>query len=165
MRIGHSKDVHQLVEGRPLILGGVEIEHSHGLDGHSDADVLVHVVIESMIGALAKGDIGTHFPDTDSRYKGVSSMDLLRATKKMLDDSEYEVANFDATIFAERPKMRPHIDQMRQNLATTLDIDVGQVNVKATRGEKMGFIGREEGMAAECVCLLVKKSNESVESL
>lgn len=157
MRIGHSKDVHQLVEGRPLILGGVEIDHFRGLDGHSDADVLVHVVIESIIGALAKGDIGTHFPDTDQRYKGADSMTLLQETKKMLDDSDYKIANFDATIFAERPKMRPHIDQMRQNLAKTLDIDVSQANVKATRGEKMGFVGREEGMAAECVCLLIKK--------
>jgi len=157
MRIGHSKDVHRLVKGRLLILGGVEIQHSHGLEGHSDADVLVHVVIESIIGALAKGDIGTHFPDTDQRYKGANSMDLLRATKKMLDESDYKIANLDATIFAERPKMRPHIDHMRQHLATALDIDVNQVNVKATRGEKMGFIGREEGMAAECVCLLLKK--------
>jgi len=157
MRIGHSKDVHQLVEGRPLILGGVTVDHSHGLLGHSDADVLVHVVIESIIGALAKGDIGTHFPDTDPQYKGANSMRLLEVTKQMLDDSEYKIANLDATIFAERPKMRPHIGQMCQNIADVLEIQIDQVNVKATRGEKMGFIGREEGMAAECVCLLVRK--------
>lgn len=157
MRIGHSKDVHRLVEGRPLILGGVEIEHQLGLDGHSDADVLTHVVIESIIGALALGDIGKHFPDTDPAYKGANSMDLLTATKAMLDESAYKIANLDATIFAEKPKMRPHIDSMRTNIARTLDINLTQVNIKATRGEKMGFVGREEGMGAECVVLLLEK--------
>ena len=155
MRIGHAKDVHRLVEGRALILGGVKIEHHLGLDGHSDADVLVHVVIESIIGALALGDIGKHFPDTDPAYKGVNSMSLLAATKKMLDQSDYKIGNLDATIYAQQPKMRPHIDAMRANIAHTLDIDITQVNVKATRGEGMGFIGREEGMGAECVVLLL----------
>jgi len=157
MRIGHSKDVHQLVEGRPLILGGKVIPHTHGLKGHSDADVLAHVVIEAIIGALGLGDIGTHFPDTDPVYKGANSMDLLRETKKLLTASLYKLGNLDATIFAEVPKMRPHIDEMRQNIADVLAVDVSQVNVKATRGEGMGFIGRGEGMAAECVLILLEK--------
>jgi len=157
MRIGHSKDVHKLVENRPLILGGKQIDHHHGLLGHSDADVLVHVVIESIIGALGLGDIGTHFPDTDPVYKGVNSMDLLAATKVMLDESNYQICNLDATIYAEAPKMRPHIDDMRQNVAKALDINTSQVNIKATRGEGMGFIGRCEGMGAECVVLLQEK--------
>lgn len=157
MRIGHSKDVHRLVSGRPLILGGVNIPHDLGLDGHSDADVLTHVVIESIIGALGLGDIGTHFPDTDDKYKGSNSMDLLVATNEMLLASEYVIGNFDATIYAEQPKMRPHIDKMRANIADVLSIDVSQVNVKATRGEGMGFVGRQEGMGAECVVLLTRK--------
>jgi len=157
MRIGHSKDVHRLVEGRPLILGGVAIHHHLGLLGHSDADVLTHVVIESIIGALALGDIGKHFPDTDPTYKGANSMFLLEATKKMLDESDYLFGNLDATIYAEQPKMRPYIDTMRENIAKALDVSMEQVNIKATRGEGMGFIGREEGMGAECVVLLLKK--------
>jgi 2-C-methyl-D-erythritol 2,4-cyclodiphosphate synthase len=157
MRIGHSKDVHRLVKGRPLILGGVEIEHHLGLQGHSDADVLTHTVIESIIGALALGDIGKHYPDTDPAYKGADSMDLLKATKMMLSESPYKIGNLDATIFAEQPKMRPYIDAMRVNIAKALDIEMTQVNVKATRGEKMGYIGREEGMGAECVVLLLEK--------
>jgi 2-C-methyl-D-erythritol 2,4-cyclodiphosphate synthase len=157
MRIGHSKDVHRLVENRPLILGGVEIEHHLGLHGHSDADVLIHVVIESILGALSLGDIGKHFPDTDPAYQGANSMNLLSATKKMLDQSDYKIGNLDATIYAESPKMRPHIDAMRENIAKTLEIDITQVNVKATRGEGMGFIGRSEGMGAECVILLFHK--------
>ena len=157
MRIGHSKDVHKLVVGRPLILGGVNIDHEMGLLGHSDADVLVHVVIEAIIGALGLGDIGLHFPDTDERFAGANSMKLLEATAEMLKDSPFTIANLDATIFAERPKMRPHIDTMRENIAATLEVDTNQVNVKATRGEGMGFIGRQEGMAAECVVLLIDK--------
>ena len=156
MRIGHSKDVHQLVEGRPLILGGVTINHDKGLLGHSDADVLIHVVCEAVIGALGLGDIGTHFPDTDATYKDIDSRTLLRKVREMLQDSEYQIANLDATIFAEAPKMRPHIDNMCKNIADDLKIQQGQVNVKATRGEGMGFIGRGEGMAAECVVLLIK---------
>lgn len=155
MRIGHSKDVHQLVPDRPLILGGIEIPHHLGLHGHSDADVLTHVVIEAIIGALAMGDIGKHFPDTDPAYKGASSMDLLLVTKNLLDKSSYKIGNLDATIYAEQPKMRPHIDLMRANIANALDVNIDQVNIKATRGEGMGFIGREEGMGAECVVLLL----------
>jgi len=157
MRIGHSKDVHRLVPNRLLILGGVEVQHHLGLHGHSDADVLTHVVIEAIIGALALGDIGKHFPDTDPAYKSANSMDLLMATKKMLDKSDYVIGNLDATIYAEQPKMRPHIDAMQENIASALDIDTTQVNVKATRGEGMGFVGREEGMGAECVVLLLSK--------
>lgn len=153
-RIGHSKDVHRLVPDRLLILGGVTIDHHLGLLGHSDADVLTHVIIEAIIGALGLGDIGKHFPDTDPVYQGANSMDLLVATKAMLDKSAYRIGNLDATIYAEQPKMRPHIDIMRTNLATALEIDISQINIKATRGEGMGFIGREEGMGAECVVLL-----------
>ncbi len=158
IRIGHSTDIHQLVEGRKLILGGVEIEHSKGLLGHSDADVLCHAVTEAIIGALAKGDIGTHFPDTDPKYKGVDSRILLRGAKEMLDEAGYVLGNLDATIYAERPKMRPHIDAMRTNIAADLGATMEQVNIKATRGEKLGFVGREEGIASECVVLLFKKN-------
>ena len=158
IRIGHSTDIHQLVDGRKLILGGVEIEHTKGLLGHSDADALCHAVTEAIIGALAKGDIGTHFPDTDPKYKGADSRVLLRGATEMMNEAGYVLGNLDATIYAERPKMRPHIDAMRQNIAQDLGANLDQVNVKATRGEKLGFIGREEGIAAECVVLLVKKS-------
>ena len=158
IRIGHSTDIHQLVEGRKLILGGVEIEHSKGLLGHSDADVLCHAVTEAIIGALAKGDIGTHFPDTDPKYKGVDSRILLRGAKEMLDEAGYVLGNLDATIYAERPKMRPHIDAMRANIAADLGATMEQVNIKATRGDKLGFVGREEGIASECVVLLFKKN-------
>ena len=158
IRIGHSTDIHQLVEGRKLILGGVEIEHSKGSLGHSDADVLCHALTEAIIGALAKGDIGTHFPDTDPKYKGVDSRILLRGAKEMLDEAGYVLGNLDATIYAERPKMRPHIDAMRANIAADLGATMEQVNIKATRGEKLGFVGREEGIASECVVLLFKKN-------
>lgn len=157
MRIGHSTDIHQLVTGRPLILGGVQIEHDRGLLGHSDADVLCHAVCEAIIGALGKGDIGTHFPDTDPQYQGVDSRVFLRAAVKMMSDDGYTLGNLDATIYAEKPKMRPHIEAMRQNVAADLKADINQVNIKATRGEKLGFIGREEGIAAECVILLLKQ--------
>ena len=157
MRIGHSTDIHQLVEGRRLILGGVEIEHHKGLLGHSDADVLSHAITEAIIGALGKGDIGKHFPDTDPKYKGVDSRVLLRAVADMMDNEGYELGNLDATIYAENPKMRPHIEKMCQNISEDLKSNITQVNVKATRGEKLGFIGREEGIAAECVVLIIKK--------
>jgi len=168
MRIGHSKDVHQLVEGRPLILGGVHIEHEKGLLGHSDADVLCHAVTEAIIGAMGLGDIGKHFPDTDPKYKGVDSRVLLRATYELMVANGYKLGNLDATIFAERPKMAPHIQQMRDNIASDLKAVVSQVNIKATRGEKMGFIGREEGMGAEAIVLLLatdkKEKHFSVDS-
>ena len=154
MRIGHSKDVHRLVAGRPLILGGVHLDHPTGLLGHSDADVLCHAVTEAIIGAMGLGDIGKHFPDTDPAYQGADSRVLLRAVKALMDANGYRLGNLDATIFAEKPKMAPHIEAMRTNIANDLEAETGQVNIKATRGEKMGFIGREEGMGAECVVLL-----------
>lgn len=157
IRIGHSTDIHQLVEGRKLILGGVEIKHSKGLLGHSDADVLCHAITEAIIGALALGDIGAHFPDTDPTYKGVDSRVLLRATTELMKNAGYKIGNIDATIYAEQPKMRPHIDDMRANISADLETEITQVNVKATRGEKLGFIGRQEGIAAEAVVLLFKK--------
>jgi len=156
MRIGHSTDIHQMVEGRPLILGGVEIEHHQGLLGHSDADVLCHAITEAIIGALGKGDIGAHFPDTEPKYKDVNSRVLLRETVKMMQEAGYKLENLDATIYAERPKMRPYIKAMCQNIAKDLQVEQNQVNIKATRGEKLGFIGREEGLAAECVVLLLE---------
>ena len=154
MRIGQSIDIHQLVEGRKLILGGVEIPYKKGLKGHSDADVLLHAIIESIIGALGEGDIGKHFPDTDDRYKGISSMILLEETYKLMNEKGYKIGNVDAIIMTEQPKMAPHIPAMRNNIAKALHCDVTQINVKATRGEKLGFVGRGEGIVSQAVCLL-----------
>ena len=154
MRIGQSIDIHQLVEGRKLILGGVEIPYEKGLKGHSDADVLLHAIIESIIGALGEGDIGKHFPDTDDRYKGISSMILLDETYKLMNEKGYKIGNVDAIIMTEQPKMAPHIPTMRNNIAKALHCDVTQINVKATRGEKLGFVGRGEGIVSQAVCLL-----------
>ena len=154
MRIGQSIDIHQLVEGRKLILGGVEIPYKKGLKGHSDADVLLHAIIESIIGALGEGDIGKHFPDTDDRYKGISSMILLEETYKLMTEKGYKIGNVDAIIMTEQPKMAPHIPTMRNNIAKALHCDVTQINVKATRGEKLGFVGRGEGIVSQAVCLL-----------
>ena len=154
MRIGQSVDIHQLVEGRDLILGGVKIEHSKGLLGHSDADVLVHAIMESLIGAMGLGDLGKHFPDTDPKYKGISSILLLEETYKMMEEQGYEVGNIDAIILAERPKMAPHIPTMRENVARVLGIDIDQVNIKATTEEHLGFTGQGLGISASAVCLL-----------
>ncbi len=154
MRIGQSIDIHQLVEGRKLILGGVEIPYEKGLKGHSDADVLLHAIIEAIIGALGEGDIGKHFPDTDDRYKGISSMILLEETYKLMNEKGYKIGNVDAIIMTEQPKMAPHIPTMRNNIAKALHCDVTQINVKATRGEKLGFVGRGEGIVSQAVCLL-----------
>lgn len=156
IRIGQSVDIHQLTEGRDLILGGVHIPYHKGLLGHSDADVLVHAVAESILGALALGDLGSHFPDTDPRYEGANSMDLLKEVCTMMEEEGYRIGNIDATILAEQPKMKPHIEAMRQNIADVLHTSIQQVSIKATRGEKMGFIGRQEGILAACVCLLEK---------
>lgn len=156
-RIGQSIDIHRLVEGRDLILGGVKIDHYYGLDGHSDADALLHAIIESIIGAMGLGDIGKHFPDTDPQYKGISSMILLEKAYEMMVENGYEIGNVDSLILIEKPKMAPHIQQMRENIAGALHCDVSQVNVKATRGEKLGFVGHEEGVACQAVTLLVKK--------
>lgn len=154
MRIGQAVDIHQLVEGRPLVLGGVQIEHEKGLLGHSDADVLVHAIAESILGALALGDLGKHFPDTDPKYKGINSMLLLGHVTQLMEAKGYRIGNVDATILAERPKMAPHIHQMKENIASCLHCSIEQVSIKATRGEKLGFVGNEEGMVAMSVCLL-----------
>ena len=154
MRVGMGYDVHKLVEGRDLIIGGVRIPHTLGLLGHSDADVLVHAVMDSLLGAAALGDIGKHFPDTDDRYKGISSMILLEETYKLMNEKGYKIGNVDAIIMTEQPKMAPHIPTMRHNIAEALHCDVTQINVKATRGEKLGFVGRGEGIVSQAVCLL-----------
>lgn len=154
IRIGQAVDIHPLKAGRPLILGGVQIDSSKGLQGHSDADVLVHAIGESILGALAAGDLGHHFPDTDPRYAGISSLLLLESIYQIMHKQNYRVGNLDATILAEKPKLASYIPTMRENIARTLHCQVDQVSIKATRGEKLGFIGEEEGMAALCVCLL-----------
>ncbi len=155
MRIGIGYDVHRLTPGRPLVLGGVRVEHALGLDGHSDADVLVHAVIDALLGAAALGDIGRHFPDTDAEWKGADSLGLLAHVVDLLGDAGYQVGNVDAVVVLQRPKLRPHTDAMRANLAEVLGVSLGQVSVKATTGEEIGFAGREEGAAAHAVCLLV----------
>lgn len=156
-RIGQSIDIHQLVEGRDLYIGGVKIDHDKGLLGHSDADVLLHAIIESIIGALGLGDIGKHFPDTDPQYKGISSMVLLEHCYQLMDKEGYEINNLDSITMCEAPKMAPHIQKMRENVASKLHCDISQINIKATRGEKLGFVGRQEGMVAQAVVLLRKK--------
>ena len=154
MRVGTGYDVHRLTEGRDLIVGGVKIPYEKGLLGHSDADVLLHAVMDALLGAAALGDIGQHFPDTDPAYRGISSLLLLEKTGEMLRDKGFFVENIDATIIAQAPKMRPHIDAMRENIARTLDLDPGCVNVKATTEEGLGFTGAGEGIAAQAVCML-----------
>ena len=154
MRIGHGYDVHKLVEGRDLILGGVKIPHTLGLLGHSDADVLCHAVSDALLGAAGLGDIGKHFPDTDPKYKGADSLKLLQIVGEKVAEAGYRVSNIDVTMIAQRPKLRPHIEQMEQNIAHALQIDVSRVNVKATTEERLGFTGEELGMACHAVCLL-----------
>lgn len=154
MRIGMGYDVHRLVEGRPLIIGGVEIPHEKGLLGHSDADVLVHAIMDALLGAAALGDIGKHFPDTAEEYKGADSMKLMARVKEILDENLYFIENIDATIIAQAPKMRPYIDTMRANIAEVLGIDISQVNVKATTEEGLGFTGSKEGISSQAICLL-----------
>jgi 2-C-methyl-D-erythritol 2,4-cyclodiphosphate synthase len=154
MRIGHGYDVHRLVEGRKLILGGVEISHPLGLLGHSDADVLTHAVMDALLGAAAMGDIGKLFPDNDPAYKGADSLNLAAEVAQRIRTAGYEIGNVDATVIAQRPKLAPHIEQMRHNLARALDMPVDAVSVKATTEEHLGFSGREEGIAAHAVCLL-----------
>ena len=154
MRIGHGYDVHRLVEGRKLILGGVEIPFQKGLLGHSDADVLTHAVMDALLGALALGDIGKHFPDSDPAYKGADSLMLAREVAKLLLAQNYRIGNVDATVLAQAPKLSPHIPQMRENLALALGIPTDAVSVKATTEEGLGFTGTGEGIAAHAVCLL-----------
>jgi len=154
MRIGHGYDVHKLVEGRDLILGGVKIEHTLGLLGHSDADVLLHAVSDALLGAAGLGDIGKHFPDTDPQYKGADSLKLLEIVAQRVREAGYKVSNIDVTMIAQKPKLRPHIEQMEKNIAGAVGIDVSRINVKATTEEKLGFTGEELGMACHAVCLL-----------
>lgn len=154
MRIGHGYDVHKLVENRPLIIGGVTIPYEKGLLGHSDADVLTHAVMDALLGAAALGDIGLHFPDSDPAYKGADSIKLLEQVGDLLESKMYFVENIDATILAQAPKMRPHIDDMRKNIANALRIELSCVNVKATTEEGLGFTGAGEGIAAHAVCLI-----------
>ena len=156
MRIGMGYDVHRLVEGRDLIIGGVKIPYEKGLLGHSDADVLLHAIMDALLGAAALGDIGKHFPDTDPAYKGISSIKLLEKVGELLEENHVFIENIDATIIAQAPKMRPHIDTMRENIAKALLIDVGQVNVKATTEEGLGFTGSGEGISSQAICSLYR---------
>ena len=159
MRIGMGYDVHRLTEGRKLIIGGVEIPYEKGLLGHSDADVLLHAIMDALLGAAALGDIGKHFPDTDPAYKGISSIKLLKHVGALLEENLFLIENIDATIIAQAPKMRPHIDTMRKNIAEALGITMEQVNVKATTEEGLGFTGTGEGISAQAICLLTSPVN------
>ena len=154
LRVGMGYDVHQLVEERKLIIGGVEIPHEKGLLGHSDADVLLHAIMDALIGAIGEGDIGKHFPDTDEKYKGISSMCLLECVGTLLKEKKASVHNIDATIIAQRPKMASHIPYMKENIAKALNIEVSQVNIKATTEEKLGFTGSEQGISSQAVVLV-----------
>ena len=155
MRIGTGYDVHALGEGLPLWIGGVLVPHTHGLIGHSDADVLLHAICDALLGAAALGDIGKHFPDTDPQYKGISSLKLLSHVGRLLNEQGYTIGNIDSTVVAQRPKLAPYILQMRKNIADTLGIDLSQVSVKATTTEHLGFEGRQEGISAQAVALLI----------
>ena len=160
MRIGMGYDVHKLTEGRPLILGGVTVPWEKGLLGHSDADVLVHEIMDALLGAAALGDIGLHFPDTDPRYKGISSIILLEKVGELLREKGYEPGNIDATIIAQKPKLRPYIDEMRKHVAAALDMSVEDVSVKATTEEGLGFTGTQEGISSHAVCLIRQNGKE-----
>ena len=155
MRVGMGYDVHRLVEGRKLILGGVEIPYEKGLLGHSDADVLIHAIMDALLGAAALGDIGKHFPDTDPQYKGISSVELLKHVAKLLDENNYVIDNIDATVIAQRPKLRPYMEEMTKNVAGALGIEENRLNLKATTEEGLGFTGTGEGMASQAICSLV----------
>ncbi len=163
MRVGLGYDVHRLVENRDLILGGVKISYEKGLLGHSDADVLLHAIMDALLGAAALGDIGRHFPDTDPVYKGISSLKLLGHVGKFLEEENYRIVNIDATIIAQRPKMMPHIPQMVENVAKTLRIKKNQVNIKATTEEGLGFTGTGEGISAQAICSLMPLESEGNE--
>lgn len=154
MRIGHGYDVHKLVEGRKLILGGIEVPHTLGLLGHSDADVLTHAIMDSILGAAALGDIGQHFPDNDDRYLGADSTELLRHVMELIREKGCRIGNLDATIIAQKPKLMPYLPQMRKKLAKVMEISEDRLNLKATTEEHLGFTGRQEGISAHCVCLL-----------
>ena len=154
MRIGHGYDVHRLTAGRKLVVGGVEIPYTLGLDGHSDADVLLHAIMDALLGAAAMGDIGRHFPDSDPRYRGISSLLLVQHVMQLLEQAGYRVGNVDATIVAQKPRMAGYLPEMVQKIAAALHVEPGRINVKATTEEHLGFTGREEGIAAHAVCLL-----------
>lgn len=154
IRIGHGYDVHRLVEGRPLVLGGVRIDHPLGLEGHSDADVLLHAVCDALLGAAALGDIGLHFPDSDETYRGADSRKLLARVAELLAEKGYAVVNIDATVVAQEPKLRPYVGRMVEQIAAVLGLPADRVSVKATTEEGLGFTGRKEGIAAHCVCLI-----------
>lgn len=157
MRVGLGYDVHRLVEDRKLILGGVEIPFEKGLLGHSDADVLLHAIMDALLGAAALGDIGKHFPDTDDKFKGISSLLLLKEVYKIINEHGYTLGNIDATIIAQKPKMAPHIPTMRENIANILNTSIDNINIKATTEEGLGFTGSLEGISSNCICLLNKK--------
>jgi len=156
IRIGHGFDVHAFCDDRKLILCGVEIEYEKGLLGHSDADVATHAVMDALLGASAKGDIGKHFPDSDEKYRGADSLKLLEHIIELISNDGYSVSNIDVTIIAQAPKLLPHIEKMRENLSMITKLDISRINVKATTTEKLGFTGRKEGIAAEAVCILIK---------
>ena len=162
LRIGHGYDVHKLTDGRKLILGGVDIPHSMGLLGHSDADVLIHAVMDAIIGALGEGDIGRHFPDTSDEFKGISSMNLLVRVRALMESRGAKIENIDSTLILQKPKVAPYIEKMRANISFALGCDISRVNVKATTEEKLGFTGREEGIAAHAVVLLSQEKAQSV---
>ena len=159
MRVGIGYDVHKLTEGRKLILGGIEIPHEKGLLGHSDADVITHAIMDAMLGALALGDIGKHFPDTDPKYEGASSIELLKEVGKLIENERYVISNIDSTIIAQKPKLAPYMEQIRENIAKALGIKLNQISVKATTEEKLGFTGREEGISSQAVVLLMSVEN------
>ena len=154
LRVGHGYDVHRLKTGRALILGGVNIPYDLGLDGHSDADVLTHAIMDALLGAAAAGDIGKLFPDNDEAFRGISSLELLRRVKQNLEEKNYKIVNVDATIIAQAPKLSPYREEMRENLAKVMEVDVDQVSVKATTEEHLGFTGSGEGIAAHAICLI-----------
>lgn len=153
-RIGHGYDVHKLEEGKKFIIGGIEIDHDKGAVGHSDADVVIHVICDALLGALSLGDIGKHFPDTDDIYKGINSKILLKKVMKLVKEEKYQISNVDVTILLQKPKLRNYIDLMRDTLSNIMEINKSQISVKATTTEELGFVGREEGVAAHCVCIL-----------
>ena len=153
-RIGHGYDVHKLEDGKKFVIGGIEIEHYKGAVGHSDADVVIHVICDALLGALSLGDIGKHFPDTDDKYKGIDSKILLQKVLKLVQEEKYQISNVDVTILLQKPKLRNYIDSMRDTLSNIMEINKSQISVKATTTEGLGFVGREEGVAAHCVCIL-----------
>lgn len=155
-RIGHGYDVHRLEEGKKFIIGGIEIDHSKGAIGHSDADVVIHVICDALLGAMSLGDIGSHFPDTDNKYKGIDSKILLGDVINIMKENKYDIVNIDVTILLQKPKLRDHINTMRKTIAEITGSEVSSISVKATTTEGLGFVGREEGVAAHCVCLLKK---------